>query len=704
MSTPVAVALVGNPNTGKTTLFNCLTGARERVGNWSGVTVERAETEADLDGRPVTFVDLPGVFSLAAHTLDERVTRDFLVTGRAGVVVNILDASSLERGLCLTRQLLDLCVPMVVALNLMDVAGRRGLSVDVDLLAQSLGCPVIPIVASRGEGVRQLRAELAKAVVARSSAATSSGCGRVPLPGAPAGGALPLAEHDAADQLLAYARSLSRAVVSRDAPQQERVSDRVDRVLLSNWAGVPLFVAVMYFVFWLTVRATQPLVEFLNSFVGAFLVRGLRAVLERAGAPGVLISVLADGAGTGLVAVATFIPPIFAIFLCLGVLEGSGYMPRAAFVMDRLLRRLGLPGKAFIPLLVGFGCTVPALMATRTLEARRDRVLTMLLTPFMSCGARLPVYTVFALVFFPQAGNRVVFALYAAGIALAILSGLLLHATILKGEGAAYVLELPPYHLPPWRLSLSHAWYNVRSFLSRAGRLIVGVAVGLSLLNALGEAVLRSRGQAGAPTPAAVMGRALTPVFAPMGIAPANWPASVGLVTGVLAKESVIGTLDVLYGQISTDAARTAAGRPAFDLAAELRSSVRELGEGYGILSRANSPAPHGAWPGMLDAMRSSFASGAAAFAYLLFVLVYSPCLAALIVLAREAGWRWMAFSVVYQTLLAWMTATAFYQVATFHAHPQQAAAWLAVIVAMGGIGMLSLWWYGRRRPGGIIS
>jgi ferrous iron transport protein B len=691
MNTPVNVALVGNPNTGKTTLFNRLTGARERVGNWSGVTVEQAEARAELAGHDVRFVDLPGIFALATHTLDERITRDFLVSGQADRVLNVVDASNLERSLCLTKQLLDLRVPLVVALNLSDVARRRGLCIDAALLQQSLGCPVVPVVASRGEGMRALEAALAQ-VINQQPVSASTVNQQSPRDAEE--------ETAAAEARLAFARGLARAVVQRRNPSLERTSDRVDRVLLSSWAGVPFFLGVMYLIFWLTVQATQPLVNFIDSFVGAFLVHGLRAWLEGLGVHSALISVLADGAGAGLAAVATFIPPIFAIFICLGLLEGSGYMPRAAFVMDRLLRRIGLPGKAFIPLIVGFGCTVPALLATRTLEQRRDRLLTMLITPFMSCGARLPVYTLFALAFFPHTGSRIVFLLYLAGIVLAVLSGLLLHRTVLPGEPAAYVIELPPYHLPPFRLCLDHAWFNLRSFLLRAGKVIVGVAVGLSLLNVAGDALLRSRPGAPSSGPAAILGRTLTPVFVPMGIAMDNWPASVGLLTGLLAKESVIGTLDVLYAQIDADAA-SAAAKARFDLHAEIRRSVHELGEGYGLRiaqppGHSTQPQPS-AWPGMLTSLRLGFGSGAAAFAYLLFVLVYSPCLAALAVLAREAGGRWMLFSVCYQTLLAWMVATAFYQTATFKAHPQSSSAWLAGIVLLAAAGFLLLRRYGRR-------
>lgn len=697
---PLTVALVGNPNTGKTTLFNRLTGARERVGNWSGVTVDTAEEQVVWAGIPVRFVDLPGIFSLSAHTPDERVTRDFLESGRADLVVNVLDASNLERSLCLTRQLLDLHLPVVGALNLADVARRRGLRIDVRVLSESLGSPVCPVVASRGRGVDALRDRICGMLggLKTRSADTDVSAGRMP----PACGD-PEAEEAESEKRLSFARGLAHAVIRRDSPPGERRSDRVDRVLLSSWAGIPLFLAVMYGVFWLTVRVTHPMVDFLDSFAGAFLVHGLRFWLTGLGAPDLLVAVLTDGVGTGLVAVATFVPPIFMIFLCLGLLEGSGYMPRAAFVMDRLLRRIGLPGKAFIPLVVGFGCTVPALLATRTLEVRRDRVLTMLIAPFMSCGARLPVYTVFALAFFPRSGNQVVFALYLAGIVLAILSGLLLHRTLLPGAGAAYVLELPPYHLPPVRMCLAHAWHNLRSFLVRAGQVIVGVAVAFSLLNAVwtsagpGQSAGRSAG------PAEGLGRVATPVLAPLGIAATNWPATVGLMTGVLAKEAIIGTLDVLYAQIDAAAVRVD-DRPAFDLRAQVAGSIRELKEGYGWVDRRGSKPPHSAWPGMIDALRRSFGSGAAAFAYLLFVLAYSPCVAALAVLTREAGWRWTLFSIVYQSLLAWMTATLFYQAATFSAHPRSSLEWMAAVVLLAALIVFSLRAYGRRRPMGILA
>ena len=737
MSEGLTVALVGNPNTGKTTLFNLLTGARERTGNWTGVTVDSAHACFDVKGRTFRVADLPGIYSFSPNTEDERVARDYLIRVKPAVVINIVDASNLERSLYLTAQLLDMRVPLVVALNQMDTAERHGMRVDPAHLARHLGCPVIPMVASRGEGLEELKAAALQIAESRRlpTARVLYGDAERPVQrlqvclivAADDAGvdsrwlAIKLLEHDpfareltqglfdevvaeentriarhtglkpevaVMDARLGFIRGLARDVVKRRLMARRRFSDVVDRFLLSRPVGIPAFLCVMYGVFWLTVRLTQPLVDFIDSTFGALLVHGPRAWLQAAGSPELVTSVISDGLGSGLTTVATFMPPIFMIFFCLSLLEESGYMARAAFIMDRFLNLIGLPGKAFIPLLVGFGCTVPALMATRTLEQRRDRVLTMLIAPFMSCGARMPVYAIFAMAFFPQHGNVVIFALYVTGAVLAILSGLVLHKTLFKGEASAFVMELPPYHAPALRGCLEHVWYNLVSFLVRAGKVILVIAVLLSLANGIFESVSAGHRQADARRSAA--GRAMTVVLRPMGVGQDNWPAAAGLMTGLMAKEAIVGTLEVLYSQTDQPGAPLPT-EGAFDLAAELHVAVKELAGGYGLAARAKHDEAEG--KGLLEAMRRNFGTRESAFAYLLFVLIYSPCVAALIVLGREAGWRWMIFSVVYQTLLAWMVATAFYQMATCMAAPLRAALWLGVVAAMaaGGVGLLHM-------------
>ena len=742
MSEGLTVALVGNPNTGKTTLFNLLTGARERTGNWTGVTVDSAHAQFTVKGRTLRVADLPGIYSFSPNTEDERVARNYLIRDKPAAVINIVDASNLERSLYLTAQLLDMRLPLVVALNQMDTAERHGMKVDPAHLSSHLGCPVIPMIASRGEGIDALKEAVLQVAESRQLptarvlygdaeshvqrlqvclivAADDAGVDSRWL-------AIKLLEHDpfareltkglfdeivdeenariarhtgqkpevaVMDARLGFIRGLARDVVKRQLEIRRRFSDMADRVLLSRPAGIPAFLAVMYGVFWMTVRLTQPLVDFIDSSLGALLVHGPRVWLTSAGVPELAVSVLSDGLGSGLTTVATFMPPIFMIFLCLSLLEESGYMARAAFIMDRFLNKIGLPGKAFIPLLVGFGCTVPALMATRTLEQRRDRVLTMLIAPFMSCGARMPVYAIFAMAFFPQHGNAVIFALYLIGAVLAILSGLVLHKTLFKGEVSAFVMELPPYHLPALRGCLEHVWYNLMSFLVRAGKVILVIAVLLSLVNGIVETVSTGHGQAAERRSA--VGRSLTVLLRPMGVAADNWPAAAGLMTGLMAKEAIVGTLEVLYAQTEQPGAPLP-GAGTFALGTELRRALRELVAGYGFVTGAKHQQAGG--KGLLEAMRWNFGGQSEAFAYLLFVLIYSPCLAALIVLGREAGWRWMSFSIVYQTLLAWMVATAYYQAATFLEAPVRSLGWLVVVAAMaaGGYGLLHV--AGKRR------
>jgi len=737
MGDGLTVTLVGNPNTGKTTLFNALTGARERTGNWTGVTVDSAQASFTWKGRTFHVVDLPGIYSFSPSTEDERVARDDLIRNKPAVVINILDASNFERSLYLTAQLLDMRVPLVVALNQTDVAENHGMNVDAGHLSRYLGCPVVPMVASQGKGLEELKNAVLDVAESRQLPAARVLYGDAEravqrlqvclIVAADDAGvdsrwlAIKLLEHDpfaqeltkgifdevvneenarlarhtgqkpevaVMDARLGFIRGLARDVVKRRLEARRRFSDVADRILLSRPVGIPAFLCVMYGMFWLTVRLTQPLVDFIDSAFSALLVHGTRAWLHAAGTPELVISLASDGLGSGLTTVATFMPPIFMVFLCLSLLEESGYMARAAFIMDRFLNKIGLPGKAFIPLLVGFGCTVPALMATRTLEQRRDRILTMLIAPFMSCGARMPVYAIFAMAFFPKYGNAVIFALYLTGAALAILSGLVLHKTLFKGEASAFVMELPPYHMPALRGCLEHVWYNLKSFLIRAGQVILLIAVLLSLANALFAWASAGREQADAMRSSA--GRAMTVVFRPMGVAEENWPAAAGLLTGLMAKEAIVGTLEVLYAHANQP--ETDAAVEAHDWVKEMNDAVKALAVGYGWRAQ-ETPADPGKETGLLEAMRRNFGSRTAAVAYLLFVLIYSPCVAALIVLGREAGWRWAVFAITYQTLLAWMVATGYYQVMTFAQAPAHAAVWLGIVTVMaaGGIGCLAL-------------
>ncbi len=756
---PLTLALAGNPNCGKSALFNALTGIRQTTGNWPGVTVERKEGRCELDGRPVRVIDLPGLYSLDAGSLDERVTRDYLLSRDADLIINVLDAANLERNLYLTVQLLEMGVPIVVALNMMDVARKRGVEIDTELLSEQLGCPVVPVVAVTKEGITELNAralavaagrerggfplahdecvdqavtELAPALAGQDDGGNARWLALKLLEGDPAAQGLldgPAAEAPRervrhwrqaiaersgeeadihiADARFGHAHALAGGVVRQHGRAGRTLSDAIDRVVLSRVWGIPLFLAVMYLMFVFTINIGGAFIDFFDGVATALFVDGLGSLLTRLGAPDLLRLLLADGIGGGLSVVATFIPIIASLYIFLSALEDSGYMARAAFVMDRFMRSIGLPGKAFVPLIVGFGCNVPAVMATRTLENDRERKLTILMNPFMSCGARLPVYVLFAAAFFPNSGQNVVFALYLTGIAVALLTGLVMKRTLLAGASTGFMMELPPYHLPTLRGVLLRTWDRVNLFLREAGKVIIVMVLALNLLGAIGTDGSLDAADSDNSILAATS-RVATPLFAPMGIEQDNWPAVLGIVSGVLAKEVIVGTLDAVYGRLAADdlsasgqqakrfnltAALVAAAATVPDnLGASLGSLTDPLGLRVGELAdRDAAAAEQAVASGTFGAMEARFDGRAGAFAYLLFVLLYFPCVATIAAIVRETGPAWAAFVAAWTTGIAYIAATLFYQAATFERHPWVSASWmlglmLALIATFAGL------------------
>ena len=534
------IGLVGNPNCGKTTLFNALTGANQRVGNWPGVTVERKEGSYRHQGRGIVVVDLPGVYSLdaedAATGLDELVARDYLLSGAADIVINIVDASNLERNLYLTTQILEMGVPLILGLNMMDVAKKRDVNIDTVALAEELGCPVIAMSASSGKGIARLKScidarvadpavptasvtyapELEDAIAALIPILQKNNHSQVNLRWSAlkllsdeTGSATELKDAEVAqavnaqkqlietaldedvDLLIAdyrysFIRSLVDATTQSSRVVTTNLSDRIDRIVLSRWWGIPVFLLVMYCMFTFSINVGGAFIDFFDIGFATIFVDGVAHVLQGLNAPGWLIGVLADGVGGGIQTTATFIPQILLLFIFMSALEDSGYMARAAFVMDRLMRFVGLPGKSFVPMLVGFGCNIPGVMATRTLENKRDRFMTIMMNPFMSCSARLTVYALFCAAFFPVGAQNRVMGLYLIGILAAIFTGLVLKHTILPGEVAPFVMELPPYHIPKLKSVLLRGWEKTSAFVKKAGRAIVLVVMILGFLNAVG--------------------------------------------------------------------------------------------------------------------------------------------------------------------------------------------------------------------------
>ncbi|MEA5520210.1 Fe(2+) transporter permease subunit FeoB [Limnoraphis robusta] len=749
------IALIGNPNCGKTTLFNALTGSNQRTGNWPGVTVDRKEGQFKYQDTTITVVDLPGVYSLDAEDtatgMDELVARDYLLSGEAELVINIVDGSNLERNLYLTTQLMEMRLPMIIALNMMDIAEKRGIQIYPERLAEHLGLAVIPIVAPESKGVKNLVETIDKMLphltrsphyVAYPAVIEDALNELIPYITQhshlrivePRWTALNLLQYDervapelatseltnivaqhrhkihqvlgedidilVADSRYGFIQTLTQNTTERVGQASSNLSDKIDQIVLNRWLGVPIFLGVMYLMFLFTINVGSAFIDFFDIFAGTIFVEGFGEILNNIGTPGWMIALLADGAGGGIQTVATFIPVIGFMFLFLSLLEDSGYMARAAFVMDRVMRFIGLPGKSFVPMLVGFGCNVPAIMATRTLENSRDRLMTIMMNPFMSCGARLPVYALFAAAFFPVGGQNIVFGLYLLGILAAIFTGLVMKHTLLKGQISPFVMELPPYHLPRMKGVLIRTWDRLQAFLWRAGKLIVVMVMILGLLNSLGTDGSFGN-QDSKNSVLSVTSQAVTPIFSPMGITQENWPATVGIFTGVFAKEAMVGTLDAVYSQLAIQDNPQLVGEDEFsfwggigEAFASIPANLAELPNalldplGLSITSVEDTEteaAEQGITVGTFGAMAKRFDGKVGAFAYLLFVLLYFPCVSATAAVYRETNLNWTVFVAVWTTGMAYIVATSFYQIARFNQHPVFSVLWLMAMLLLSG-------------------
>ncbi|UOO37824.1 ferrous iron transport protein B [Oscillospiraceae bacterium CM] len=670
----MSIALVGNPNCGKTTLFNALTGSNQYVGNWPGVTVEKKEGVATLGDREITIVDLPGIYSLSPYSLEELVARDYIIGGEADkrpdAIINIVDATNLERNMYLTVQLLELERPMVMALNFMDEARKNGDMIDVARLSKEIGIPVIPISARTGENLEELlhvahrqmhlgytiepddlydcltheihhrvgilihdNAYAANIpahwasikllegddIVRRALRLDSGTAAKVDII---AGeyetlGGLGDRETLIADSRYQYIEHVVKAAVKKGVVSSETTTDRIDKIATHRLFAVPVFLAMMLLMFAVTFG---PVGAFLSDGV-AFMIDAfsgwLAAFLAGAHVIPWLTSLVTDGVISGVGGVLTFLPQIALLFFFLSLLEDTGYMARAAFIMDRLLRHFGLSGKAFIPMLMGFGCTVPAIMGARTMENEKDRRLTILLVPFMSCSAKLPVYGLIAAAFFGAWAGVAVFSLYLLGMIMAIVSGLFFKKTLFAGEPAPFVMELPPYRMPTLNNTLIHVWERVKDFLIRAGTLIFLMSIVLWFLQNFNWRLQMVPNSADGIL--AGIGTFIAPIFKPMGFG--VWQAAVALLTGIIAKEAVVASLSMFYG---------------FSLTASGAIVAAAL-TGFTPLS---------------------------AFSYMVFILLYVPCVAAVSTIYREMNsLKWTVLSVGWQLAAAYVISLLVYQI-----------------------------------------
>lgn len=678
----IAFALVGQPNCGKTTLFNQLTGSTQRVGNWPGVTVERKSGLLHIANHTLELVDLPGTYSVAntsaddpsAHcSPDELITCQYVRAREAAVIINVVDASNPLRHLYLTLQLAEMGLPMIVVLNMTDIARQKGIHFDTQALSHALHCPVISMTSTRGEGLQELKTALARHVELAAEASTNM---------------QPLPEENVQQAAVRYNKIkalLADVLVTTANEGKVSFTQRCDRLVLNRWLGIPIFLFIMYLMFVLSVNvggALQPLFELSST---ALFIDGIQWLGATLHFPTWLTLLLAQGIGGGINTVLPLIPQIGLMYLFMTFLEDSGYMARAAFVIDRLMQSLGLPGKAFVPLIVGFGCNVPAVIGTRTLDNPRERLITMMMAPFIPCGARLAIFALFSTAFFGRQGAWVIFSLYLIGIMAALLTGLLLRYTLLRGESAPFVMELPEYHRPHCKSLLLQTWVRLKSFIFRAGKVIVVASVIIGCLNSFNfhrDAVTNSTNSA-----LADIGVALTPLLHPIGVQQDNWQATVGLISGAMAKEIVAGTLNTLY---TAEALEENRFDPAtFSLSEALIAAVKEtwqsITELFSLQTFVNpieaSKGDGDMSQGAMGIMSEKFQSPVAAFSYLLFVLLYVPCASVMGAIAREENQRWMLFSIFWGLVLAYSISTLFYQATELTTHFTSAVGIVATVL-----------------------
>lgn len=571
------VALLGNPNVGKTTLFNSLTGSNQRVGNWAGVTVDKKEGFFD----DFKIVDLPGIYAMDTFSNEEKISKEFLENGQVDLILNIIDASNIDRNLYLTMQLKQFKKPIILAVNMIDVAEKKGINIDYKKLEELLDVTVVPIQASKEQGIDDVKKSLKNLHTNKIDNNDYN--------------------FSSEKETYTYIENLLSQCTKKDNKSTRTIKEKLDNIMLNPWLAYPIFFIIMALTFQVTFSwIGQPLSDLLDSLLNDSLIPIIESLIQ--GTAPWFQSLIIDGIIGGIGGILVLLPIILSLFACITILEDSGYMARVAFIMDKIMRKMGLSGKAFIPMIVGFGCSVPAIMTARTLESEKDRKLTALLIPLMSCNARLPVYSIFAAVFFPNSIGLVVASLYFLGILLAFILGIIFKHTIFKNEEEPLLIELPEYKLPSLKNLLNQLYEKTKGFLVKAGTLIFAMSIILWFLSNFNFSGMTDVNN----SILSYVGGFIAPIFKPLGFG--NWQSSVSLLTGLIAKETVVSSMSVIFA-------------------------------------------------GDLQTMLPLHFTTLSALSFLVFVLLYTPCITVVGTMKKEFGSKLTLFSVTYQLVLAWLVA-----------------------------------------------
>lgn len=625
MST-LAVALTGNPNTGKSTIFNELTGARQKIGNWPGVTVDKKVGYTSHKDRAISIVDLPGTYSINARSPEEKIVIDYLMNNKLDLVMDVVDSTNLERNLFLTVQLLEQDIPLLIDLNMMDEAERRGVKIDTKKMEEALGMPVVQTVGRSSKSREMLLDVFTSTVMSKYQVSQQvqehidkvREIQRSSRSEEEKQEAIIEARYALIDQVMAQAVDMSHV--------SQSTSEKFDKYLANGFLALPIFLLILYTVFQITFTwIGQPVADLLDGFINEDFLEWAAESLEAAGVSEWMRALITDGIIGGVGAVLTFVPLIFVLFFCLSFLDGTGYMARIAFIMDPIMRRCGLTGKGIMPLMMGFGCGVPAIIGARALDSNKDRMISIMITPFLTCGAKLPIMALFAAMFFPDNAANIVFSMYILGVVAAIVVAKVLGVTMFKDEGSTFLLELPPYRLPDMKTVLLETWDKGKGYLIKAGTIIFAASVliwFLSNYNSEGMCEINE-------SFLAALGSWMSALFVFHGFG--TWEAGAAVISGILAKEAVVSTIGVLYGAAEV----SAEAEDAVETAATL------MGTGMGAAFTTLS-----------------------AFAFMVFSQLYTPCVTALGTIKKEAGgWKWMAFSAVYMFAVAWVVSLLVYQI-----------------------------------------